>query len=130
MGFKTKIKVKNKPIFSEHVIRFKLNRLLDPLWFIFNDEWDGDNRIHLGALVGIPNGQNDMKIYIQKLYEMAEISDERIESHIRNAWNRDAPYWNKLKDLGISYLKAKRDYIRDLTKAEVEEVIPLLENVY
>jgi len=130
MGLRLWIRTKSEPVFSHRVQWHYLNQsyLLDgDTWYFFQDEWEEDYTLYrcAGLTNKDPHGTLQ-KMYYKKHMELIEklvnVTSDDIDNFFVNEWERPLPYWDAYRMLAISYIEAKRDYLKALYESNIIDV--------
>lgn len=130
MGLRFWIRTKNEPEFPLRVQWQFLNQSLEidgKYWWFFQDEWEED--ITLYRCAGLTN--KDPHGTLQKMYykkheelidKLCNVTNDDIDNFFVNEWERPIPYWDMHRTIAISYIEAKREYLKALKDAKILEI--------
>ena len=129
MGLRLWIRTEQTPIFPLRVQWQFLNQSLeidDETWWFMQDEWESDFTLYKCA--GLTNADPHatlQKLYYKKHVELIErlisVTGDDIDNYFVTAWERPIPFWDSYRTLAISYIEAKRDYLKALYVAGIIE---------
>jgi len=129
MGLRLWIKTKKDPEFTLRTQWQYLNQSIevdDEMWWFFQDEWEEDYTLY--RVAGLTN--KDPHGTLQKMYyknhmgiieKLVNVTSDDIDKFFTEQWERNVPYWDMYRTITISYLEAKRDYIKSLYDAGIVE---------